>query len=88
MSHPDKKGSTFKALPISPPPIWNGIVIISADCCVNGALIAAGTVMQVGPLPTRDCPYCTSDNEAIRTTYYDQTCPHCVTRMSAKEPEC
>jgi hypothetical protein len=27
------------------------------------------------------CPYCTSDNEAIRSTYYDQTCEGCVKRM-------
>jgi len=27
------------------------------------------------------CPYCTSDNEAIRGTYYDQTCEGCVKRM-------
>ncbi len=30
------------------------------------------------------CPYCTSDNEAIRTTYYDQTCAGCVKRMGDK----
>jgi hypothetical protein len=27
------------------------------------------------------CPYCTSDNPAIRSTYYDQTCEGCVKRM-------
>lgn len=27
------------------------------------------------------CPYCTSDNSAIRDTYYDQTCEGCVKRM-------
>ena len=48
----DKNNRAFKALPIAPPPIWNGIVIISADCCVNGELIKAGTLMQVGPIPT------------------------------------
>lgn len=31
--------------------------------------------------PSRECPYCTSDNPAIRTTYYDQTCEGCVKRM-------
>jgi hypothetical protein len=29
----------------------------------------------------RRCPYCTSDNEGIRSTYYDQTCEGCVKRM-------
>lgn len=29
----------------------------------------------------RACPYCTSDNPAIRSTYYDQTCDGCVKRM-------
>ena len=29
----------------------------------------------------KGCPYCTSDNEAIRSTYYDQTCKGCVKRM-------
>lgn len=29
----------------------------------------------------RTCPYCTSDNPAIRSTYYDQTCEGCVKRM-------
>ena len=29
----------------------------------------------------RECPYCTSENEAIRSTYYDQTCEGCVKRM-------
>lgn len=28
-----------------------------------------------------ECPYCTSDNAAIRSTYYDQTCEGCVKRM-------
>lgn len=28
-----------------------------------------------------ECPYCTSNNEAIRSTYYDQTCEGCVKRM-------
>jgi len=27
------------------------------------------------------CPYCSSDNKAIRETYFDQTCEGCVTRM-------
>ena len=40
---------TFPALPIAPPPIWSGVVITSADCCMNGVLIKAGTVLQVGP---------------------------------------
>jgi hypothetical protein len=29
----------------------------------------------------KSCPYCTSDNPAIRSTYYDQTCAGCVKRM-------
>lgn len=28
------------------------------------------------------CPYCTSDNEEIRGTYYDQNCKGCVARMA------
>jgi hypothetical protein len=28
------------------------------------------------------CPYCISDNDAIRETYYDQTCKVCVERMN------
>ena len=28
------------------------------------------------------CPYCLSDNDAIRETYYDQTCKVCVERMN------
>lgn len=28
-----------------------------------------------------ECPYCTSDNKAVRDTYYDQTCEGCVKRM-------
>jgi hypothetical protein len=31
------------------------------------------------------CPYCTSDNKAIRETYFDQTCAGCVSRMSLKD---
>lgn len=27
------------------------------------------------------CPYCESDNAAIRETYFDQTCAGCVRRM-------
>ena len=27
------------------------------------------------------CPYCTSDNSAIRGTFYDQNCAACVKRM-------
>lgn len=31
------------------------------------------------------CPYCTSNNPAVRTTYYDQTCKGCVERMGRQE---
>lgn len=34
---------------------------------------------------TLDCPYCTSDNEAIRDTYFDQTCHGCAKRLGAIE---
>lgn len=27
------------------------------------------------------CHYCSSDNKAIRETYFDQTCKGCVERM-------
>lgn len=27
------------------------------------------------------CPYCASDNEAVRETYFDQSCAGCVARM-------
>lgn len=30
------------------------------------------------------CPYCTSTNDAVRGTFYDQTCAGCVARMGAK----
>lgn len=30
----------------------------------------------------KPCPYCDSDNPALRETYFDQTCPGCVERMS------
>ena len=33
-------------------------------------------------LVTSKCPYCSSDNDAIRETYFYQTCAGCVTRMS------
>jgi hypothetical protein len=29
----------------------------------------------------KPCPYCASDNQAIRDTYYDQNCEGCVKRM-------
>ena len=29
----------------------------------------------------KPCPYCASDNEAIRDTYYDQNCEGCVKRI-------
>jgi 5'-deoxynucleotidase len=35
----------------------------------------------VSAMGRSECPYCTSDNEAIRSTYYDQTCEGCVKRM-------
>jgi len=28
-----------------------------------------------------NCPYCNSDNTAVRETYYDMTCPGCYERM-------
>lgn len=40
--------------------------------------------LQAVPVEEREsraCPYCTSANEAIRSTYYDQTCEGCVKRM-------
>lgn len=36
---------------------------------------------------TRRCPYCTSDNEGIRDTYFDQTCAGCVRRMGGSALE-
>lgn len=30
------------------------------------------------------CPYCASDNSAVRATYYDQTCRGCVDRMEGQ----
>lgn len=27
------------------------------------------------------CVYCTSDNKAVRDTFYDATCPGCIRRM-------
>ena len=32
------------------------------------------------------CPYCTSENGAIREIFFDQTCRGCVARMT-EEPE-
>ena len=34
------------------------------------------------PVDPPKCPYCTSDNDAVRETYFDQTCAGCVTRMT------
>lgn len=33
------------------------------------------------PVDKPACPYCSSDNEAVRETYFDQTCDGCVARM-------
>lgn len=30
----------------------------------------------------KNCPYCTSTNDAFRGTYFDQTCLGCVRRMA------
>lgn len=46
----------------------------------GGWSIEDGNLVLV-PAKAPECPYCTSDNEAIRTTYYDQTCEGCVKRM-------
>ena len=84
---PDKKGSTFKALPVSPPPIWNGLVIISADCCVNGELIKAGTLMQVGPIPTTFFPartfsdFIRNATEEEKREVYDEVMKHASARQ-------
>jgi hypothetical protein len=45
------------------------------------------TWREIGPVfaAPRQCPYCASDNPAIRGTYYDQTCEGCVKRMGAKD---
>lgn len=42
---------------------------------------AINMASEVAPTVPYRCPYCTSDNEAIRSTYYDQTCEGCVKRM-------
>ena len=34
------------------------------------------------PVEPPQCPYCTSDNDAVRETYFDQACAGCVTRMT------
>lgn len=49
---------------------WEVIPLYKAPVAPNSATSAH-----------KACPYCTSDNEAIRTTYYDQTCEGCVKRM-------
>ena len=36
---------------------------------------------HVSAIGRKECPYCTSDNEAIRDTYFDQNCVGCVLRM-------
>lgn len=33
------------------------------------------------------CPYCSSDNSAVRETFFDQTCFGCVARMSGQEQQ-
>ena len=32
---------------------------------------------------TKPCPYCSSENESIRSTYFDQMCYGCYKRMTA-----
>jgi hypothetical protein len=34
------------------------------------------------PVAQPSCPYCSSDNKAVREAYFDQTCPGCVARMA------
>lgn len=41
-------------------------------------LSALSIMEQNQPKP---CPYCTSDNRAVKDTYFDQNCSQCVARM-------
>lgn len=34
-----------------------------------------------------ECAYCTSENQAVRETYFDQKCPGCVKRMGESSQE-
>jgi hypothetical protein len=59
-----------------------------------GANIAESLAKDIRKLiptqPTQgqsECPYCTSDNQAIKDTYFNQCCEGCVKRMSAPTPD-
>ena len=47
-------------------------------------LAAAALSLEAQPVA---CPYCTSTNDAIRGTFYDQNCAECVARMTASPQE-
>lgn len=51
------------------------------DVSMEELNLLRGLLCAPSPLRRSECPYCTSDNEAIRSTYYDQTCEGCVKRM-------
>lgn len=53
------------------------------DDCWRAHHACAIHKIESAPSATRrnECPYCTSENPAIRDTYYDQTCEGCVKRM-------
>lgn len=59
-------------------------------CCVMAETKDVRSVLaaiedEEGPVSTSGvCPYCASNNDAIRGTFYDQNCPSCVARMGAK----
>lgn len=41
------------------------------------------SLSAAGEWSAKFCPYCGSDNAAIRATYFDQNCAGCVARMGS-----
>ena len=52
-----------------------------AFCPVSEAGCQETPICQWPCKRLKPCPYCASDNEAIRDTYFDQNCEGCVKRM-------
>lgn len=50
---------------------------------IEGEVVTA----EAWPMPPKDCPYCTSDDAAVRGTFCNATCAGCLTRHFDAPPK-
>ena len=77
------ESSCSKTDPISMRAAWNRVLGLAAWAdMIRTHMDYQASLRKMTDKP---CPYCTSDNDGIRETYFDQTCKGCVLRMGSNQ---